>query len=75
MSRFGPVPDEKEYRHVLETIHEFIDDNGYPPTIQEMADLHNKAKTTMNYYLKQLEYYGYIERKRRIARGIRLSGS
>ncbi|MGQ9834247.1 MAG: transcriptional repressor LexA [Candidatus Villigracilaceae bacterium] len=46
---------------------------GYPPSIREICDATEISSTSVvNYYLKQLEEWGYIMRNRRISRGVRI---
>jgi repressor LexA len=47
--------------------------HGYPPSIREIGEKTGISSTSVvNYYLDQLEKMGYIERDRRISRGVRL---
>lgn len=46
---------------------------GYPPSIREICDATEISSTSVvNYYLEQLEEWGYIMRDRRISRGVRV---
>lgn len=46
---------------------------GYPPSIREICDATEISSTSVvNYYLEQLEEWGYIMRDRRISRGVRI---
>ncbi len=48
-------------------------DKGYPPSIREIGEQTGITSTSVvNYYLEQLEKWGYIERDRRISRGLRV---
>lgn len=48
-------------------------DKGYPPSIREIGEETEITSTSVvNYYLEQLEKWGYIERDRRISRGLRV---
>lgn len=48
-------------------------DKGYPPSIREICDATEISSTSVvNYYLEQLEDWGYIMRDRRISRGVRI---
>ncbi len=48
-------------------------DKGYPPSIREIGEKTGITSTSVvNYYLEQLEKWGYIERDRRISRGLRV---
>jgi repressor LexA len=58
---------------ILEVLSSFQDQNGYPPSIREIcAEADITSTSVVNYYLEQLEEMGYIERDRRISRGVRL---
>ncbi len=61
-------------RHIkiLELLQEYAD-KGYPPSIREIGEKTNITSTSVvNYYLEQLQNWGYIERDRRISRGLRV---
>lgn len=58
---------------VLRLIKKYQTDIGHPPTIREIGDEANITSTSVvNYYLDQLEKMDYIERDRKISRGIHL---
>ena len=58
---------------VLRLIKKYQTDVGHPPTIREIGDETNITSTSVvNYYLDQLEKLDYIERDRKISRGIHL---
>ena len=58
---------------MLDFIGTFIDDNGYPPTFEEMRDgLKLSTKSLVNHHLSALEAAGYIERDASTPRGLRL---
>lgn len=60
-------------KKILEVLERFQNKNGYPPSIREICEKANISSTSVvNYYLEQLEEMGYIERDRRISRGVRL---
>jgi repressor LexA len=61
-------------RQVLDFIYEFVEENGYPPTHEEIQlEVGLSSKSHVHFYLKALEREGYIERAPNIPRGIRLS--
>lgn len=58
---------------VLDAIDYFINENGYPPTLQELCNLTgNKSKSTVFNKLMQLEEKGYISTKNGKARTIKI---
>ena len=61
-------------RHIK--ILDFLDshqEKGYPPSIREIGEETGITSTSVvNYYLEQLEKWGFIERDRRISRGVRI---
>jgi len=62
-------------RHIkiLEVLENYQENVGYPPSIREIgreADI--SSTSVVNYYLDQLEKKGYIERDRKVSRGMRL---
>ena len=63
----------KRQREVLDFIYEFVEENGYPPTHEEIQfEVGLSSKSHVHFYLKALEREGYIERAPNIPRGIRL---
>jgi len=61
-------------RHLkILTLLEKYANKGYPPSIREIGEQTGITSTSVvNYYLEQLEKWGYIERDRRISRGLRV---
>jgi repressor LexA len=60
-------------KKILEVLERFQDQNGYPPSIREICEKTGISSTSVvNYYLEQLEEMGYIERDRRVSRGVRV---
>jgi len=61
------------HKKILEVLEHYHDNVGYPPSIREIGREANISSTSVvNYYLDQLEEMGYIERDRKISRGMRL---
>ena len=61
------------HKKILAVLEHFQDNIGYPPSIREIgreADI--SSTSVVNYYLDQLEEMGYIERDRKVSRGMRL---
>ncbi|MBI3159691.1 MAG: repressor LexA [Chloroflexi bacterium] len=58
---------------ILEVMQKYQDENGYPPSIREIGRQAKISSTSVvNYYLDQLEEAEYIERDRKVSRGMRL---
>lgn len=59
---------------VLGFLEDFIDENGYPPTVREIMNGVGLTSTSLvTYYLDKLEKHGLLERESAISRGIRLT--
>lgn len=57
---------------ILEVLAKF-QNKGYPPSIRDICEETGITSTSVvNYYLEQLEKWGYIERDRKISRGVRI---
>jgi repressor LexA len=64
----------RRQREVLGFICEFVEENGYPPSHEEIQfEVGLSSKSHVHFYLKALEREGYIERTPNIPRGIRLT--
>lgn len=62
------------HQKILEFLQEYQQQNRYPPSIREIGEKTGISSTSVvNYYLEQLEKQGYIQRDRRISRGVRLA--
>jgi repressor LexA len=62
-----------ERHHKILALLQKYADKGYPPSIREIGEQTGITSTSVvNYYLEQLEKWGYIERDRRISRGLRV---
>ncbi len=60
-------------RKMLRFIDQYIADNGYPPTIREIGDASDTDSTSVvNYNLNKLNEEGFIEREKKVSRGIKL---
>ena len=65
----------RRQREVLDFLCEFVEENGYPPTHEEIQlEVGLSSKSHVHFYLKALQREGYIERTPNIPRGIRLTG-
>jgi repressor LexA len=64
----------ERHHKILEIIEYYQSEIGYPPSIREIGKQADISSTSVvNYYLNQLEEWGYIERDRKISRGVRLA--
>ncbi|MCJ7700405.1 MAG: transcriptional repressor LexA [Anaerolineales bacterium] len=62
-----------KHKKILEVLEQFNIEYGYPPSIREICTHANISSTSVaNYYLDRLEKLDYIERDRRVSRGLRL---
>jgi len=58
---------------ILDFVTEYVDDNGYPPSIREIGQAADISSTSVvSYNLKKLEKLGHISRDREISRGIKV---
>ena len=61
-------------KRILQVLEDFQKTAGYPPSIREIGEETGISSTSVvNYYLDQLEKMGFIERDRKISRGVRLT--
>ncbi|MBN2043380.1 MAG: repressor LexA [Anaerolineales bacterium] len=61
------------HKKILEVLEDYQVNVGYPPSIREIGKEADISSTSVvNYYLDQLEKEGYIERDRKVSRGMRL---
>lgn len=71
------MPDVKLSRRqeaIIKFISEFVDSNGYPPTIREIGAACDISSTSVvNYNLNKLEREGLLARDREVSRGLRLT--
>jgi repressor LexA len=63
----------ERHRKIMQFLTEFQEDHGYSPSIREIGKSINVDSTSLvDYYLKQLDEQGYIERNQHISRSIRV---
>ena len=63
----------ERHKKILKVLEKHQAESGYPPSIREIGKQTGISSTSVvNYYLNQLEEEGYIERDRKISRGVRL---
>ncbi|RLC64854.1 MAG: repressor LexA [Chloroflexi bacterium] len=66
----------KRQQAILEFVSEYIEENGYPPSIREIgAAVDISSTSVVSYNLKRLEEEGYISRERVISRGLALTSA
>lgn len=64
----------ERHKKILKVLEKNIREIGYPPSIREIGKQTDISSTSVvNYYLNQLEEWGYIERDKKISRGVRLT--
>ncbi len=65
----------ERHQKILDFIEDYQRKAKHPPSIREIGENCGISSTSVvNYYLDQLEKNGYIERDRKISRGVRLTG-
>ena len=57
-------------RRTLQELRRFIDRQGFPPTIQELADVLGISPPSVHSQVKQLVRKGYVKRESKKARGL-----
>jgi repressor LexA len=63
-------------RRILEFLGEYIEDNGYPPSIREIGAAAGITSTSVvSYNLRRMEEAGYISREPEVSRGLKLSST
>jgi repressor LexA len=66
----------KRQQRILEFLGEYIDDNGYPPSIREIGAAAGISSTSVvSYNLRRLEERGYISRDKEVSRGLKLASA
>jgi repressor LexA len=64
---------ERQQR-ILAFLGDYIEDNGYPPSIREIGAAAGISSTSVvSYNLRRLEEHGYISRDREVSRGLKLT--
>jgi repressor LexA len=64
---------ERQQR-ILNFLKEYVEENGYPPSIREIGAAAGISSTSVvSYNLRRLEERGYISRDREISRGLKLA--
>ncbi|MBN1316860.1 MAG: repressor LexA [Anaerolineales bacterium] len=66
----------RRQKDILDFIQDFLNDNGFPPTIREIGKAVSITSTSVvNYNLNRLQEMGYLSREREVSRGLRLKDS
>jgi len=66
----------KRQRRILEFLNEYIEENGYPPSIREIGAAAGISSTSVvSYNLRRMEEKGYISRDREVSRGLKLTSA
>jgi repressor LexA len=66
----------KRQEKILEFLSEYIEENGYPPSIREIGVAAEISSTSVVVYnLRRLEEAGYISRDREVSRGLKLTSA
>ncbi len=64
----------EKQRRILEFVGEYVNDNGYPPSMREICSEAGISSTSVvSYNLDRLEDAGLIVRDREVSRGLRLA--
>jgi SOS-response transcriptional repressor LexA len=67
--------DNRTLEKVYTFVRDYITQQGYSPTLQEVADAVGCTQRNVAYHLEQLRRMGLIDRRRRKTRGISLVNS
>lgn len=63
----------EKQREILEFIREYVEENGYAPSIREIAlSVGISSTSVVSYNLRKLEELGYLSRDRMVSRGLKL---
>lgn len=62
----------QKQRDLYDYIKQYQSDNGYPPTLREMATHHGVNIKTISDRLRALKMKGYAEYRPKVARGLKL---
>lgn len=64
----------KRQLEVLKTLHDYLEEHGYPPTLKEMASsLNIRAASTIHEHLQKLQLSGYVKRTPNTQRGLQIN--
>lgn len=63
-------------QRILEFIHEFYDEHGYPPTVRDIQlGCEVSSTSVVDYNLRILEREGHLRRQREVSRGMQLTSA
>jgi repressor LexA len=73
MKEFNKLSERQ--RNILRYIEDYVENNGFPPTIRQIGE-HTGINSTsvVNYNLNKLVNAGYLSRSSHVSRGLRLTG-
>ena len=57
-------------KKVLDFINKFVEENGYSPSLNEIAQFFSKAVSTAQHFVNELQLKGYLQKENNVARGI-----
>jgi len=64
----------KRQQRIIEFLGEYVEENGYPPSIREIGAAAGISSTSVvSYNLERLKEKGYISRDRDVSRGLKLT--
>lgn len=63
-------PLTPKQKHVLDFIQKFSENNGYSPSLSEIARYLKKSISTVQHFIEELQHKGYLQKEDNIARGI-----
>ncbi|MCX7682728.1 MAG: transcriptional repressor LexA [Anaerolineae bacterium] len=72
-ARFQSDSLSEKQREILAFIREYVEENGYAPSIREIAlSVGISSTSVVSYNLRRLEELGYLSRDRMVSRGLKL---
>ena len=64
------IPLTPKQKKVLDFINQFTEENGYSPSLNEIAKFIGKAVSTAQHFVNELQSKGYLQKEENVARGI-----
>ncbi len=66
----------KRQQRILEFLGEYVEENGYPPSIREIGVATDISSTSVvSYNLRKLEELGYVSKDPEVSRGLKLTSA